>query len=529
MSVMLAFMLFFYTSYVGERVGAEGAGRQGPPSREYPKESEVSAIITSDFFGVQAIGQTAQQVENMHAAFSAMREMGVGYIVVDPSIWTRMEPDPPSKGVHRYRWDEEDIKYKVAKEYGFKVQAMLQCRSNWATTHREKDADENCCDTFPLKPGHEGDWRAFVKAYVERYYEYGLREITIGNEISSPSHFFVYGGNLKNYGVILSNAYKGAKEANADVAVASGFMNFGAVFDGNPREELIKRGKIYAFVRGLIADYSESFDSLPTQFNDSYVGIEPMHRMLDGWMLELGVRKPISCEHARSTQFRRKNSPLPPYYPDESPKDGVEDILRILSKPGHPDYNRSKKLFFADQARETVRKLTTALAAGREKIFIALSADPQDCSGRALWPADWQFTGLIETKYYCESRDSIGARKPAYYSYKLFIEKVLGASREVESLNVGKNIHAYRFARDGKSFLVIWHHDLFDTDQKGLIRRNQSRTVDLSSHVQRQQLKITRIVTELDKDREPIYSAEVVVFADSVTIDETPVFAEEVQ
>lgn len=496
-----------------------------------------TGFITSDFFGVQAIGSRQEHYDLIDKSFSYMKYLGIGFLFVDGAVWNEIEPNPPVNGVRNYDWSNEDLKFEISKKYGLKIQTSLLSRSDWATTMKESQADEWCCDMFPLKLGYEDDWRAFVKAYVERYYDYGLREITLGNEINAPTHFLEYGGNAKNYDVILSNAYKGAKEANSNIIVGIGFASPGSFFDNNPSENEInlarKRSSIvnnsFSFLENSIKISKNNYDVYTTQCNYNYTGITPFYKWIKNQMQKNGYDKPVFCEHTRSTIYNVKLgstivSKLPPYYPDKN-RNGVEDVIELLQNPDHTDFEKSKKLYFADQARQTVRKLAVALAGGRERVFIAMSADPYNCqTSRYSWDENWRLTGLIDTRYYCETGDFEKARKPAYHSYKQFIDFVVGANKQVDRLDLGNNVYAYKFIRNNEPLFILWHENAFDTDAAGLVKRQQQITVDLSAYVSSNEVKITRIITELDPNNNPEYSANSIVFADSITIDETPIY-----
>lgn len=533
---------FFYLLVVCSLLGILGPGcsrESKSASIHQPPQDSDTKTITRDFFGVQAVGNKPEHYELMDVSFSILSELGIGFIAVDSTTWQTIEPNPPINGIHNYNWDNEDIKFNLGKKYGLKIQATLNTRSDWATIYPNDYADEPCCDMFPLRVGYENDWRAFVRAYIERYYDYGLREITLGNEINAPSHFIEYGGTPENYEVILSNAYQEAKEENSDIIVSIGFASTGSFFDDNPSESEIKQrrnkspdiDKSISFLEDSIKINKNSFDVYPTQCNDHYTGIIFFHNWVKKEMQKNGYEKPISCEHTMSTQFIRKggifSSNFPPYYPDKN-NNNVEDIIEILTDSKHPDFQENRKTYFADQAKQTVKKLTVALSKGRERAFIAMSVDPYNCQvGRYSWEPKWCLTGLIDTREYCNSGNILKAKKPAYYSYKLFINRVLGSEKEIEALDLGDNVYAYKFIKNSKPFFIIWHEDMFDVDADGLVKKNQQKRIDLSYYVLAERVKVTHIVTELDRYNDPIYPSEKNVPVDSIIVDETPVFVEE--
>lgn len=487
-----------------------------------PEDCEKLGLITSDSFGVQLISNEAAV---------AIEEIGVGYVNLDESgFWSRIEPNPPILGIHTYDWSKSDKRFEAARNSGFKIHVSLQSRSDWGTTYKEEDADEPCCDMFPIKPGYEDDWKAFVKAYVERYDDYGLVEISLGNEITAKSHFEVYGGTPENYEVIMRNAYEGAKEANPNIIVASGWASYGNYFDaGIPENGEQDSGLHSSSLLDTLAEHNRDYyDLIMTQCSGHYTSIKPIYDVLRDGVLKYGYEKPISCMHGQSTPVMRYNPPLPEYYADED-NNGEEDILEILLDTNHPDFEQSQKLLFADQSRQVIKKLTETLTSGMERIYIATSNDPYSCTlkkytwGQLLW----FHAGLIDTRQYCNTRDGLRSRKPALYSYKLFIDKVVGASKEIETLDLGSNVYAYKFMKNNKPLIVLWHENVFATDANGLVKINQIKTIDLSSYVSTSNVKITHIITELDSNWNPIYPSDETVSASSIQIDETPIFIEE--
>ena len=69
--------------------------------------------------------------------------------------------------------------------------------------------------------------------------------------------------------------------------------------------------------------------------------------------------------------------------------------------------------------------------------------------------------------------------------------------------------------------IFIWHENVTDNNTAdGLVRRNQQKTVDLSSEVSTTNVKITHIVTELDGNNDPIYPADEIVNTSSIQIEQ---------
>ncbi|GAG48292.1 unnamed protein product, partial [marine sediment metagenome] len=226
--------------------------------------------------------------------------------------------------------------------------------------------------------------------------------------------------------------------------------------------------------------YNDSYEIFSINYNDHYTGLLYFAPWLRNKMNEYGYETPLQVGDAcAALSIRNVFADLPPYYPDEN-NNSIEDIIEILENPTYPDYESSKKLYFADQSSLISKKAVIALYTGQHFFSLQPSYDPEH------WDQlHWFHAGLIETKEYYENGQNVfKALKPSYYTYKLFIDKVVGAGREIEKLDLGKHVYAFRLVKDNKPLIFIWHENIFDVDAKtGLVRRNQRKTVDLSQYI----------------------------------------------
>ena len=46
--------------------------------------------------------------------------------------------------------------------------------------------------------------------------------------------------------------------------------------------------------------------------------------------------------------------------------------------------------------------------------------------------------------------------KPVYYSLRVFLEKVVGADRQIGRLELGEGITCFRFEKAGEPFYLLW-------------------------------------------------------------------------
>ncbi len=162
-------------------------------------------------------------------------------------------------------------------------------------------------------------------------------------------------------------------------------------------------------------------------------------------------------------------------------------------------FNSSEELKL--QSEEIVKRQVLAFSAGVKKIFRLNLNRAND-----EWAATSKFQHMGLTF------DTVGNEKmPGFYTNKLLIEKLKNFI-SVEKIDYG----IYRFGfTDKNSVYVLWSDE-------------GEKIIDLSDYVIGNNAKITHIVTELDGNNEPIYLSDETVSLDSIHINETPVFVEEI-
>ncbi len=180
-------------------------------------------------------------------------------------------------------------------------------------------------------------------------------------------------------------------------------------------------------------------------------------------------------------------------------------FLAAVNQPGGYDQALFKKLDAAEpkaiswyrgqQAAFMVKKLVSAFASGVKTIFVSTDTD-----WWFYFMPQWRHMGLL---------DKNGVAKPAYYTYKLMVEKLDGFTT-AEMLAQG----VYKFSFDRKEpVLVVWS----DSGKK---------LIDLSAQIPTQTLKVTPIVSRLDGRNQPIYSASSLHPSHAIPVTSQPIFIE---
>ncbi len=498
------------------------------------------SLITSEFFGFDF---WSRDVQFWREVLNLMNKDTVGFGLVGYGVgWEKIELSPPKQGVHAYDWSALDELIRAVVESGRALDFEILSRSNWATMVPYRNMDEECCAMSPPKEDADSDvaawgmtayqaWSDFVFNLVERYDGDGvgdapgitrpaIKYLQLGNEPEAPNHFIRYGGTPERYARMLAVMYEAAKRANPTIKVVRGKSNPGHIFDDNPDEATLRarRAGYLDFLSTSLKLSKDHFDIFAINFNDHYTGLFPFVRWLKAEMEKNGYTKPFLVGDARTTLYPRDNDDavhiLPPRYPP--------GFVESLRDPTHPQYAANKRLYHADEVRQSLRKMLVALASGQEAISLQPVMGPV-IHKRALW----QDAGLLDARVYRATGDLRKARKPVYYATKQLMDALLGADQQVKILGLGKNVFAYQVLKKGKKLFFLWHEDPFNVDAQGLVRRNQQVKVNLSSFVLTSRIRVKRFVMELDANYAPIYPSDLVVSATQLVIDETPVLVVE--
>lgn len=352
-----------------------------------------------------------------------------------------------------------------------------------------------------------------------------IRIFGIGVEPDTPGHWEIYGGTPEKFERLLQLAKKGVKSANKNVVFARGKTNPGRGFDDFPDMATADRRYKNKHLYKSFPLFENNYEMFGINYNNYYTELLNFVPWLKYRMNQYGYETSFYVADAMGALWIKEKGgiSLPPYYPDKN-NNNIEDVIEIMDHPSHPDYDETKKLYNADQARIIPKKAVIGLYTGMYFFSFQPSYDGEDWDG-----PHWHHAGIIDLKeYYDNGRDVFKALKPGYYTLKLFIAKVVGADRDVEKLDLGDHVYAFKFLKDNKPLIFIWHENNFDVDRNtNLVRRNQLKTVDLSYHFSKSEVIITHIVTELDGNKGPIYPTDEIKQANSITIDETPIFVEE--
>lgn len=465
-----------------------------PPSLRPQGQQER---ITNDFFGVDlmfspihATGFMARKghsfTDIMKRSVPLIKEAGIGVVGFE-ILWEEIQV---SEGCS-YDWQALDKIMKIFHDNGMKAKILFYPASSWASK-RGKTPVEHKNWRGPVGRQYLPDWCKAVKAVVERYDGDGTGDafkmdypvlwlLQLSAEVESPKHWEGLGGTYKEYDELLNLTVKCAKMASDSTIIGRGASNFGNIFETANKDKLLqiedvqeKRHKsfLHFFVSSIQKE--DDYDMFGLQFNYSWKGIIPEVEWVKRYLEKAGYMKALYCNHARSTEV------------------GYTEELTILTNPGRADYQKTRNRYYAVQASTVAKKLTVSLASGIKYVGIAclfdlpgfLSESPISPHGASA--AQWALTGILNTDSLISGDKHVA--KPAYYSYKLFVDKILGASSEVKRLCVGKHVWAFQFMKGNKPIYVLWS-DRYEGYRNGVATEV---VLPVSFH----KAQVTRIVTE---------------------------------
>ena len=504
--------------------------------------SSQDSLITAEYFGFDF---WTTDISFWQDVFNQMKEdsMQMNLVGTDAVKWYQIEPDQPVLGIHSYNWSAFDAAMAVVAQTNKVLEIGISPLSNWGTIVRWDEMDHSqCCQMSPPKEDADCDtvvwgmtayqaWYNFVFNLVERYDGDGvddapgvnrtvINHLMLGNEPEADGHFYSNGGSVARFHRMLKTTYLAAKAANPNIVLVRGKTNPGTTFDAMTDSIILPQGE------GGMLDSVKKFFSFPDQyydifainFNDHYTGLEPGVRWMSAEMEANGFSKPFLIADARTTLFPRDNSKsehvLPPRYADE--------FMQIIDNPEDPLYPEYKKIIQADEVRQSLHKILVAFGTGQQAISLQPVYSTLDGSVPGSRRYMWLYSGFFDPYIYETSGDLQQAREPLYFAMKQLTDLLIGAEKQVETLDLGEWIYGYKFRKEDENLIIVWNENPWGIDDKGLVQRNQQKTIDLDQHFVSDNVQIQYFVTELGDGNNPVYRIPETISGNSISIDETP-------
>jgi len=290
----------------------------------------------------------------------------------------------------------------------------------------------------PLRAKAPTDMAGFLKflsAAVERYDGDGINDAPgspvvthwqIENEVDG--HNF-WGDTPENYARLLKASYQIIKKAN-------------------PKARVIIAGasSIDGFYKFYIPVLKE-LQNIADKRDERYFDVFDIH-----WYGYVGEYRKIE-NHDLSSFMDSYNGTLSKYGYGNTPlwitETGTYGGKRVVGKRGESLPEQDE----AVQAAELVKRYISFIGNGVKKVFwYQMTEAHNDVIGTTN--DYFENVGLIRNIR--NKGDS--HKKLAYYSYKFLIDMLEGSDwKTVRRIDLGKDVHAYRFLKNGKAIQVLWY------------------------------------------------------------------------
>jgi len=394
------------------------------------------------------------------------KAMGMGF------SWGDIEPEPPAGAQHKYRWDQTDRLILEYQSAGFRhFHVYVKCMNRWASSRPVKLVGGG--SSLP-RPEYMEDYKAYLRALVQRYDTHhpahapGLRYPVEYWEIEAEWGTGFWQGTLEEYLELLKVAYPTIKQANPRARVVLIGFFLAGLFEGHPDPDEIPRTlaamppqrrrtseQYLTDIRRLLA-CPEWFDVVEFHSLSDWSEISGMARFLRRTMREHGYEKPIWAGDVNYTASPLMfwGVPVPPYTDRQKP--AIEATLKAVAQPHHPRHAEAVAWLRMEQARGLVKKTVLAMAEGLAGINIGNLKDEGLFGVVPTITGTVAFQGLIDATGGLPARP--GSPRPAYHALTLLVRKLADFS-QVEALDLGRGVYAYRFTVRGRPVYVLWYDD----------------------------------------------------------------------
>ncbi len=137
-----------------------GAATVAIPRATGPGPSVLVAPVPAGFYGLNAqLALGDGNARHWRAAAAEIARVGVGEVRRD-AFWSAIEPSPPVRGRHRYRWRATDRLVGALAASGLRWYPIVDYGVSWASGGDWRS---------PPTPGHVRDYGAFAGALARRY------------------------------------------------------------------------------------------------------------------------------------------------------------------------------------------------------------------------------------------------------------------------------------------------------------------------------------------------------------------------
>lgn len=401
-----------------------------------------------------------------------------------------------------------------------------------------EDTSENIADGWhntPVKKEYEQNYINFVKAaYVK------ANEITNGRakiwqvsaEVESPGHWVVPDENgvpitdnvqrAEAFVHLMNLTYTAIKEIDSE-AIVIGCSHYGGWDSAN------QRPKNYNFMTTCLDEGRNYYDGFDERLYGLWENIPAKYQWYKNFWNEKGIsgKKLYGTEGGGPWTGKEVFDPAPncdygsleadfiscrnDICPDQNDLDNCYPICQNFCTEFESCINSVYLEHEKTKSEEVIKRYVLGFANGME--FFSWFKLPESSSKNLR--ACTLFVKGGSAPFFARMallNQSLELKYPAFYTYQLAQQK-LDYFTSVETLSLG-NDYGFKFSFSNKNpIYVLW-------SESGV-------TVDLSPYISSQDVKVIKIVTELDGSNNPIYLNDEVVSVNAITLSETPVFVEE--
>ncbi|OHD49454.1 MAG: hypothetical protein A2096_16130 [Spirochaetes bacterium GWF1_41_5] len=339
---------------------------------------------------------------------------------------------------------------------GHDILFTIYSTSSWALRDRVHSGKKLSGIIPPTAPKNFNDYRDFVYALAHRY-RGKVAYYQIENEVYGAKQFWF--GTEAEYFQLLETGSEAVRKADPDAKILPASIALGEIdITSLPNDTRFRQG--YDFLLKTYSVYAHCFDIADIHLYYTPEAIPDRLKWLKGIMISNNYEKPI---------WVTETGGLDP---------------RAFSKKEYAHDNLKK------QAVDIVKKYILCFANGAERVFYLSVQKNKDKEHP-------QFGNMRLTEDY-----KAEYKRPAYFSYKLMVQKIGGFS-SVSVIPCG-----YKFIVNGKPVLALWSET--------------EKTIDVSFFINKDEAVITSIITAKEK-RDPLITK---VASGIVTVSNIPIFVE---
>jgi hypothetical protein len=466
----------------------------------------------------------ADQVHFHPQIVQPMVDLGLGLAEMH-ILWGAVEPTAPVSGRASYRGldalnAEQQQFLRNFKATDLELSLVLEAFGNkWAFEFSDKITVKSPVSGgdvpgfVRLKPEHRKDWQNFITHLMTTLPN--VKYIQIDNE---PENVWVSG---EGYVEAVRLAYEAVQAYNSrhgkDVKVmAAGFALGPDVVtvpetvlqhvhrnhpnvdiewirkqvklpQNVPDRQVFHTSQKFHVILSLLLEKNPPFDIL-TIHNDWARSYDDAARVIHWYqnvMRRAGYQRPLWIDDMHAA-----------YYPKVRPRGTPEDV-RIYKALEKGDAGALRRYSEA-QSGWLVRKSAWNFAAGAERLKFAPLVDMP-----FYFMPEWRYAGLFTEKF---------EPKPAYYTAKLLMEKI---DYFKSVTRISGNIYRFTFDHKGDVF-IAWHE-------------NGKTEIDASRKIGEGQVRITYLITQLDRSGGPVVRPSILVPTSAIPLTDEPVFIERVR